>query len=138
MKHEAWIKSSPNEVFKALTTKPGISGWWTTETEFNEEQQTITFGFFNKKYWMKFKIIKQEEPKSGEWECIDADEGSKEWIGTKIVFELEVEDQAVRLKFNHNNWPNNALVFARCNSTWGHLMFSLKDYLEKGQGQPMS
>lgn len=27
------IKSSPDEVYKALSTREGLAGWWTTHTQ---------------------------------------------------------------------------------------------------------
>ena len=138
MSHEIGISGNLESVYKAITTVEGLKGWWTENTE--KEGETFRFGFNKGQYWFKFKILNNEENKSGEWECIEADEFTKDdWVGTFIKFELkEGKDQgSVIVKFDHKGWKDDSQGYARCNSTWGHLMFSLKDYVEKGKGQPM-
>lgn len=34
------------------------------------------------------------------------------------------------LNFTHGNWRSPGGYFAPCNSTWGELMYRLKDYVE--------
>lgn len=139
MLHEIWINAEPEKVYKALNTREGLSSWWTSNTEGEPTiGGTIKFGFYDGKYWMKFKVISLDEDKKIEWECIDADSVSNDWIGTRITFELERNDNLTILKLNHGNWKENFESFGRCNSTWGHLMFSLKNFVENGKGQPMS
>ena len=31
--HRVGIKASPDEVYKALATREGLAGWWTTDTQ---------------------------------------------------------------------------------------------------------
>ena len=135
MKHEVTIRVSVDDSYSAITTQEGFAGWWTTDTEVDNDE--FTFGFYNK-YWMKFRKISSERNRKVEYKCIDADKVSKDWIGTKLIFNLESDGELTKIKLNHANWKEGIEIFAMCNSTWGHLMFSLKDYLEKGEGKPMS
>jgi len=119
-------------------TLDGLKGWWTEHVEGElEVASLVKFSFMDGKYWMQFKVHMIEQDERTEWDCVDADDQSSEWVGTRLLFDVFPEGQGSKLKFTHAAWKDNALVFARCNSTWGHLMFSLKDYLEKGKGQPM-
>ena len=33
--HRVAIKSSPNDTYRVLTTREGLAGWWTTDTQGN-------------------------------------------------------------------------------------------------------
>jgi len=137
MYHEIDINKDKEAIFQALTSEIGLKSWWTSQTEFNPKEKTYKFGFMNGKYWFAFKIIKQEENKI-EWECINADSLSKDWIKTKLIFDIVKTNDHTTLKFTHANWNESSEVFSRCNTTWGFLMFSLKNYLENGKGMPIS
>lgn len=138
MKHEIWIKSEKEDIYKAFATVEGLKSWWTTDIEHNNEEKTLKFGFYDSKYWMKFKILDTVENKKVKWKCVETDDGSSDWIGTEIEIEVDEIDGNLRVSLVHSNWNEDSRIFAMCNSTWGNLMFSLKDYVEEGEGQPMS
>lgn len=138
MKHEIWVNAEIKDIYNAFATINGLKEWWTSDIEHNKEDKTLKFGFFEGKYWMKFKILETEENKKVKWECVQTDDISSDWIGTEIEIEVSQVDNNTKVSLVHRNWKEDSPIFATCNSTWGHLMFSLKDYVETGEGNPMS
>ena len=74
-----------------------------------------------------------EKHKRVEWESVT---GDKQWIGTKIIFNIEPKKDSINLRFSHINWKEQTDLFADCNYHWGLYMKSLKTYIETGKGNP--
>ena len=56
-----------------------------------------------------------------------------DWIGTTQEFQLEPHaDGEVLLKFCHGGWKPGGDHCYYCNTTWGHLLVNLKNYVERG------
>ena len=53
-----------------------------------------------------------------------------EWNGTTLSWTITPEDKGSTLRFTHSGWKSVGDYFAMCNSTWGELMYRLKDYVE--------
>ena len=88
--HRVGIKSSPDEVFKALTTREGLAAWWTNNTQgegkvggvlkFRFSAAGSEIGGFD------MKVLELQPAKLVLWQVVD---GPQEWIGTKIRFDLK-------------------------------------------------
>ena len=62
---------------------------------------------------------------------------SIEWKDTKLLWEVIPKDgNQTTLRFSHTGWPSTGDYYSRCNTTWGHLVFLLKDYAERGTVNP--
>lgn len=133
IKHLLVINSSPEKIYSAITTKEGVANWWTEETEVGNRIGDINIFDFDNRYHNEMKILSLITNKKVEWECL---EGDKEWIGTKLIFEIEEKDKSSVLKFTHGNWIEETEFFASCNYQWGYYMRSLKLYCETGKGNP--
>ena len=133
LKHLLIINSSPEKIYSAVTTKEGITNWWTEETEMGNKIGDINIFNFGDRYHNEMKILSLIPNKKIEWECIV---GDKEWVGTKLIFEIEEKDKSPVLKFTHGNWREETDFFASCNYQWGNYMNSLKQYCETGKGKP--
>lgn len=125
MLHEVKMKGSPKKVFDSITTKEGLKGWWTSDIDSNNG--ILNFYFYKRSGMFRMAIDRVIKNKLVEWTCLGAD---KEWKGTKIVFEIEHEKNYSILRFTHSGWNSISGYFRRCNTTWGHLMIVLKDYVE--------
>ena len=79
------------------------------------------------------RIVDLQPNKRVEWECIN---GDKEWIETKLAFEIEKQGNDSGLRFTHDGWRHETDFFASCNYHWGFHMRSLKLYCETGKGTP--
>jgi len=94
------IKASVKQVYDAITLEDGLKGWWTHDASAKPQERNINHFKFGDKYFNKMKISKLNSPNGIYWECVD---GDKEWIGTKLSFELEEKNGITLLKFSHLN-----------------------------------
>ena len=131
IKHLITIDSPIQKVFQAIDSIEGLRNWWTVQTE-NADEDLIDFRFGDR-YYVQMKVIEQHKDNFIKWECIKAE---PDWVGTEVSFHLSLEDGNTVLRFMHDKWPSHADFFAHCNLNWAKYLFSLKDYLETGQGQP--
>jgi hypothetical protein len=58
------------------------------------------------------------------------------WMGSKIVFQLEQQDNQTILLFNHHDWQNTDDFLAHCSIRWGMFMMSIKTCIESGISNP--
>jgi uncharacterized protein YndB with AHSA1/START domain len=136
--HRVGIKSSPEHVYRALTTIEGLAGWWTEHTRgVPEVGKTIEFQFHDPNGTtiggFTMEVLKQEPSKRVQWTCRN---GPEEWIGTTITFELKQENGFTIVLFAHRHWRESSELTAHCNTKWGMFLMSLKDLLETGSGHP--
>jgi uncharacterized protein YndB with AHSA1/START domain len=135
IKHLLTINASPETIYKALTTTEGIANWWTPETKIGNNIGEINIFNFGDKYHNEMKITKLISNKRVEWECL---KGDREWIGTKLSFEIEEKNNQTGLRFTHDLWKEETDFFASCNFQWGYYMRSIKQYCETGKGIPFN
>lgn len=133
IKHYLIVRSSPEKIYDALTTKEGVANWWTVQTEIGSKVGDVNIFDFGERYHNKMEIVNLQPNKRVEWQCL---EGDKEWIGTTLTFEVEKEDDHSILRFTHKDWREETDFFASCNYHWGYYMRSLKLYCETGEGTP--
>lgn len=149
--HELLINAPAEKIYDAVTNVPGLSAWWTPNTQMVTERNVLRF-HFGPDYFKEMEIIKQEFPYL-EWLCTS---GAEEWKGTSVSFQLHAHDKESMLRlhpeiagqmeqhsgnptlliFRHDNWPAQSPMFAECNYTWAMFLRSLKSYCETGKGNP--
>ena len=136
--HRVGIKSSLDEVYKALTTREGLAAWWTinTQGESNKVGGVIHFhfsvdgkeiGFFD------MKVLELHPAKRVLWQVVD---GPKEWISTKISWELKQEGDYSIVLFKHQDWKEPVEFMHHCSTKWAIYLMSLKSLVETGKGSP--
>jgi uncharacterized protein YndB with AHSA1/START domain len=136
--HRIGIKSSPEEVYKALSTIKGVSHWWTEEVEGDENiggkiQFTFRTDTGDIKGQMTMEVQQLEPQKNVRWRCVD---GPPEWIGTDITFDLSVQNEQTIIIFGHRNWKEEIEFMAHCSMKWAVFLLSLREYVETGKGKP--
>jgi uncharacterized protein YndB with AHSA1/START domain len=131
--HRIGVEStSLDDVYDALTTVEGLSGWWATDTLGDTAVGgVLTFrfkpGFFD-------IMVKEAEPaKRVLWEVVD---GPEEWVGTHITFDLKQEDGFTIVLFKHEGWKEPVEFMYHCSTKWAAFLLSLKQLLETGTGAP--
>lgn len=135
IKHYLIVHSSPEKIYKALTTKTGVANWWTVQTEIGNKVDDTNIFDFGERYHNEMKISDLQPHSRVEWLC---EKGDREWIGTKLVFEIEEKGSDCILRFLHKKWREETDFFASCNYRWGYYLRSLKLYCESGKGTPFS
>ena len=135
--HRVGIKARLNEVYKALATREGAAGWWTTNTQGDSTvggMLKFTFTSDGKELGgFDIKVLDLEPGKRVLWQVI---EGPAEWVGTKISFELKQEDDYSIVLFKHEGWKEPVEFMYHCSTKWAIFLMSLKSLVETGKGSP--
>jgi hypothetical protein len=63
-------------------------------------------------------------------------DGPKEWIGTKISWDLKQEAESTIILFKHEGWKEPVEFMHHCSTKWALFLMSLKSLLETGKGAP--
>jgi uncharacterized protein YndB with AHSA1/START domain len=124
--------SSPDEVYAALTTLEGLSGWWARDTT----GQTAAGGVIAFRFGpggFDMKVVELVPGKKVLWEVVD---GPAEWIGTEVSFELSQAGEFTIVLFEHRGWAEPVEFMYHCSTKWAVFLLSLKQLLETGQGSP--
>lgn len=136
MQHEISIDASPEKVYQAVTTPEGLRGWWTADSVAEARVGAIAeFGFYNRATVFRMRIDELTPGKRVVWSCLGNDE---QWKGTRLTWDITPDkDGETTLHFVHGGWRAATGYFASCNTTWGALMYRLKDYVEGKRPGPM-
>jgi hypothetical protein len=129
--HQVGIKASLNDVYKAIATTEGVTGWWTHTSGNAELGGALEFSFGE--HSVHATVTGNIPDKFVEW-TVGGDAG--EWLDTRICFELEELEDQVMVDFQHTDWKAETRFLAHCSTKWAVFMLSLKDYLETGTGKP--
>jgi len=135
--HRVGIKSSSDEVYKALTTREGLASWWISNTQgegkvggvlkFRFSAAGAEIGGFD------MKVVEAQPAKLVLWQVVD---GPQEWIGTKIRFDLKQSGEHAIVLFKHQSWKEPVEFMHHCSTKWAIYLMSLKALLETGKGDP--
>ena len=135
--HRVGIKSSPDDVYKALTAREGLANWWTNNTQgeskvggllkFRFSVNGTEIGGFD------MKVLELEPTKRVLWQVVG---GPEEWIGTKVSWELKQEGEYTIVLFRHQDWKEPVEFMYHCSTKWAIFLMSLKSLVETGKGQP--
>ncbi|TSD47177.1 SRPBCC domain-containing protein [Rhodococcus sp. KBS0724] len=131
--HRVAIKSSSiDDVHAALTTIEGLAGWWATDTHGDPNiGGTLQFRFGAGGFDMK--VLELAPAKRVVWEVID---GPEEWIGTRVVWDLQRDGDYTVVLFTHEGWKEPVEFMHHCSTKWALFLMSLKSMVETGTGAP--
>ena len=132
--HRVAIKSpSAAASYDALASTAGLAGWWTEETSGDSAvggQIRFTFG---EKGFFVMKVLELVPGARVLWEVVD---GPSEWIGTRIRFRLDQQDDYTVVLFGHEGWAEPNEFMHHCSTKWATFLMSLKSLVETGKGTP--
>jgi uncharacterized protein YndB with AHSA1/START domain len=124
--------SSPDEVYAALTTLDGLSGWWARDTT-GETGVSGVIAFRFGPGGFDMKVAELAPGKKVLWEVVD---GPVEWIGTEVSFEISQAADFTIVLFEHRGWAEPVEFMYHCSTKWAVFLLSLKQLLETGHGAP--
>ena len=135
--HRVGIKSSPDAVYRALTTRDGLAAWWTDRTEgdgpvgglfqFRFVDGDVDIGGFD------IKVLELQPDRQVLWQVVG---GPDEWIGTRISWDIRQEGEYAIVMFRHQDWREPVEFMHHCSTKWAIFLMSLKALVETGKGQP--
>jgi uncharacterized protein YndB with AHSA1/START domain len=137
--HEIPIQADPRKVYEAWTTREGLRSWWTAGSEVsNQVGGENVFSFDRGSVKFHFRIDEQVPGQRVLWTGVPGDLMPDEWIGTKIDVHIsKLPDGRTRLRFTHAGWKSIEGAFAVCTTTWGELMYRLRDHCEGKDRGPL-
>ncbi len=122
------IEAPPEKVYAALATQSGLRGWWTADSIVDDKVGgRAEFGFEKRAMVFRMTIEALDPGKRVVWHCHG---DNPEWDGTTLTWRIEPEDGGSRLRFTQSGWKDMTDMVAVCNSTWGELMYRLKNHVE--------
>ncbi len=136
--HDITIAASPARTFELLTTRDGLRAWWTGDSRAEPRVGHVNvFGFGGGEVEFHFRVDEHVPASRLAWTGIAAPKVPSEWVGTRITADLEAVNGKTRLRFGHRGWASGEGAYALCNTTWGHLMYLLRDAAEGRGREPL-
>ena len=131
--HKVRVNDAPkDDVYKALTTLDGLSGWWTTDTTGDSRLGgVVKFRFGSGGFDME--VLELDPGRRVRWLVVD---GPDEWIGTRIDFDLREDEGGTVVMFKHQDWKEPVEFMHHCSTKWAMFLMSLKSLVESGEGAP--
>jgi uncharacterized protein YndB with AHSA1/START domain len=134
IKHQITNNASAEKVYASLATQAGLRSWWTSDTTADEKVGgKAEFGFDNREMVFRMDIDELQPGKRVVWSCHG---DHPEWKGTMLTWTVSPGENGTVLRFAHSNWKDYSDFCATCNSTWGELMYRIKDYVEGNNPGP--
>lgn len=132
IRHRVGIRSSLDQVYRALTTREGLAGWWTNDTR----GETTVGGVLEFRFGaggFDLKVLELDPGRRVVWEVVD---GPAEWLGTTVRWELRQEGDFAIVLLTHQDWKEPVEFMHHCGTKWGVFLLSLKSLVETGTGAP--
>lgn len=129
--HVVNIDSPRENVFAAITTEEGLSSWWSTRVQIEEDE--IHFVFLEG-FNPVMKVVSSRRDESVDWRCID---GHEPWKDNSFSFRLSVEGGRTQLLFTQDYAIElSDIEYGTYNYNWAYYLESLRTYCETGRGKP--
>ena len=135
LKHQITIKAAPEKVYAAIATQAGLRSWWTADANADDSVGgKAEFGFDKRETVFRMRIEKIDPGKRVVWSCHG---DNPEWNGTVLTWELEGDNDSTTVRFKQSKWKAATELYAICNSSWGELIYRLKNYVEGRKPGPL-
>ncbi len=131
--HRVGVKAAPRDVYNAITARERLAGWWTDDTRGQSEVGGVVHFQFGDRGFFDMKVLELAPEQRVVWQVTD---GPKEWIGTKVIWELTPEGAGTTIRFKHQGWREQVDFMGHCSTKWATFLLSLKSLLETGSGRP--
>lgn len=132
--HAVTIHSKRQNIYEAITTQKGLSGWWTTDVKAEAVEDSVINFRFHGPFNPDMKITSLQEDEKVKWECVG---GAEQWLGSTFTFDLTGKDGSVVLQFTQVYQKQiSDLDYGVYNFNWAYYLQSLKELCETGNGKP--
>lgn len=135
------VNNSPTEVFNSINN---VRGWWSEEIEGDTETLNSVWDYhYQDVHICKMKITELIADQKIVWEVLNNyfsfTKDKNEWVGNKIIFEINEKDGITELKFTQEGLVPEYECFDICQNAWNtYIQKSLHDLITTGKGQPNS
>ncbi len=134
IRHHVGISAPIGEVYAAVATRAGLSGWWTRDVEGEDRPGgRLAFGFGGPRPAAVMEVSELVPPSLVRWRCV---EGPDEWQDTDLSFELRDGGGETHLLFTHAGWRDAGPFLHHCSTKWAYFLLGLKSGFEGGAATP--
>jgi len=130
IRHLVSLKSTPEKIYRAISTQTGIASWWSLDNNAKPEKGSVYRISFGGDYYKEIKITELVTDSKVVWEILQA---HPEWLNTKVSFDISMGKNSTELRFSHSGWKDYTDMFAQCSYHWAIYLGNLKAYVEKDQ-----
>jgi uncharacterized protein YndB with AHSA1/START domain len=131
--HDFPIKGSPERVYEAVATPPGLDQWWTKRSAGMPVEGTEYELWFGPEFDWRARVTRAVAPSEFELQLTEA---HPDWIGTRVGFHLERATEATQVRFYHTGWPTPNEHWRISCYCWAMYLRILRRYLEHGETVP--
>jgi uncharacterized protein YndB with AHSA1/START domain len=128
--HQVSIGVHRDRLYEALTTREGLSKWWTAECVAKPEVGFVNEFHDGPQFNHRMKVIHLQSGHSVEWKCVDQHD---DWTGTQVSFRLTDRGDQTCLDFKHTGFAVENESYAASNYRWAVYLTNLKRYCELTQ-----
>ena len=126
-------QSSPKQIYDALTTVDGLSGWWTEDTSGDTDLGGVIAFRFGPPGGFDMNVVEVDPGRRLRWDVVD---GPQEWVGTSVQWDLRQDGDYTIVLFKHEGWRDPVEFMHHCSTKWATFLMSLKKLIETGDGAP--
>jgi uncharacterized protein YndB with AHSA1/START domain len=129
------VEAEPQTVYRALTTKAGVAGWWSNHTKGPSGLGSVMkVSFPDAPITFDFRVEENDRNERISWHCL---QGPPEWADTDISFVIsEDQEGATSVLFAHDGWRSTRKSFPFIAYSWAQILPRLKGLAETGRPQP--
>ena len=134
------VGQTPKEVFNAINHP---QQWWSGEFTGSAEKLNDEFTYrYKDMHYSKQQVVEMIADKKVVWLVTESQlnfiEDKSEWIGTKIIFEIDEKDNKTQVRFTHEGLTPEVECFNACSPAWTSLIQqSLFNFIITGERQSM-
>ena len=126
-----YIASTPDKVFKALTDTDATARFWFGNAVTSDWKVGSPVRFHrNGQPTLSGKVLECDPPRRLSYTFLPQLDGLNAEQPSRVVFEIEQQNDQVKLTVTHDDFPPNSKVFDRISNGWPLVLSSLKSYLE--------
>jgi uncharacterized protein YndB with AHSA1/START domain len=127
--HRVGIAAPQQRVYEMLSTKDGLTKFWTQVEGDSVVGDKLGFFFGGPDPAVVMEVIKLSPDDRVQWHVV---EGPPEWVGTTITFDLKESGGETVLLFTHADWREPVEFMHHCSTKWSTFLIGLRSGLEGG------
>jgi len=135
------LPASPRTVSALFTSAAGVSRWWGPTEGDGAVGGTLVTSFGE--HGVNSMRVLQAGPARVVWESIES-EGitptghTKEWLGTRMEFDIVPAGSGTELRFRHAGLSPQLECWDDCVAAWTYFLASIETFAEIGTGTPFA
>ena len=136
---ELTVARTPQQVYDAIGD---VGGWWSESVVGDTATAGAEWDYrYQDLHTCRIRVTEAVPGERVVWEVLENHfsftEDPREWVGTRIVFDLAPTDSGTRLRFTHEGLVESHECYGVCVQGWDfYVGESLRGLLESGTGRP--